>query len=128
MKSTALASHHYFKYQPAHPYSEADPEFTPEEGADPIETKVLLVHGAGLAAYNYRKLMRDLQEKGYQCFAPDLPGHGDTSKPGSFGYDAKSYMDALEAFIGATMGDTPVDLVVSGFITSQVRRRKLTLA
>jgi alpha-beta hydrolase superfamily lysophospholipase len=37
---------------------------------------VIFVHGAGLVAFTYSKLMKEMQEAGFQCYAPDMPGHG----------------------------------------------------
>ena len=97
----------------------------PEEGVETKPNKVLLVHGAGLVSYTYSKLMRELQLKGYECYAPDMPGHGATSKPapGGFKYDAAAHQGALDAFITETgiAADEQIDLIVSGFFTSQVR-------
>ena len=95
----------------------------PEEGTEAKPTKVIMVHGAGLNSFTYNKLSRELQTQGYTVYAPDMPGHGATSKPSSgFDYSASAYMSALEAFMAAAnIADVedPVDLVVSGFITSQ---------
>ena len=97
----------------------------PEEGVEAQPHKVVLVHGAGLLAFTYSKLMRELQTQGYVCVAPDMPGHGATSKPppASFAYDLPAYQNALSEFLDAlalgSEGDSPIDLVVSGFFTSQ---------
>ena len=94
----------------------------PEEGVEAKPHKVVLVHGAGMLAFTYSKLMRELQTQGYVCVAPDMPGHGGTSKPppSSFAYDLSSYQNALGAFLDALEPDgSPIDLVVSGFFTSQ---------
>ena len=104
----------------------------PEEGVEVKPNKIVLVHGAGLVGFTYSKLMKEMQEGGFECYAPDMPGHGATSKPApgnGFKYDAASYSAALEAFItelGLSTADEPVDLVVSGFYTSQVRRERST--
>jgi pimeloyl-ACP methyl ester carboxylesterase len=37
---------------------------------------VLLVHGFGASAYQWRRLMPALAERGWHVLAPDLPGHG----------------------------------------------------
>lgn len=37
---------------------------------------VLLVHGYGASAYQWRHLMPALAERGFHALAPDLPGHG----------------------------------------------------
>ena len=95
----------------------------PEEGTEAKPTKVLMVHGAGLNSFTYNKLSRELQKMGYTTFAPDMPGHGATSKPtAGFDYSAASYQSALEAFMtaaGIADVEDPVDMVVSGYITSQ---------
>ena len=99
----------------------------PEEGVEAKPHKVVLVHGAGLLAFTYSKLMRELQTQGYVCVAPDMPGHGGTSKPppASFAYDLSAYRNALGAFLDALDGassdsdESSTDLVVSGFFTSQ---------
>ena len=76
----------------------------------------------------YLLLMRELQTQGYVCVAPDMPGHGATSKPppASFAYDLPAYQNALSEFLDAlalgSEGDSPIDLVVSGFFTSQAAR------
>ena len=95
----------------------------PEEGTEAKPTKVLMIHGAGLNSFTYNKLSRELQKMGYTTFAPDMPGHGATSKPTSgFDYSAASYQSALEAFMtaaGIADVEDPVDMIVSGYITSQ---------
>ena len=100
----------------------------PEDGVEVKPNKVVFVHGAGLVGFTYSKLMREMQLGGYVCVAPDMPGHGKTSKPApsSFKYDAASYSAALDAFISelGLAADGPVDLVVSGFFTSQVGAQK----
>ena len=52
----------------------------PEEGVEAQPHKVVLVHGAGLLAFTYSKLMRELQTQGYVCVAPDMPA---TAPPAS---------------------------------------------
>ena len=96
----------------------------PEDDVEQQPNTVVLVHGAGMLSYTYSKLMKELQLKGYTCVAPDMPGHGASSKPSpsSFKYDLKAYQSALSDFVNAlnvTMEDDMIDLVVSGFFTSQ---------
>jgi pimeloyl-ACP methyl ester carboxylesterase len=97
----------------------------PEEGVEAKPNKVVLVHGAGALAFTFSKLMRELQTRGYICVAPDMPGHGATSKPppANFAYDLRAYQTALESFLDemdlGTSEDSQIDLVVSGFFTSQ---------
>lgn len=55
-----------------------------------------------------------LGEAGYTAFAPDWPGHGDSSKPGSgsFAYSQQAYLDSLAAFVEACGIKKPFALVV----------------
>ena len=50
--------------------------------AGPPEGRVvLLLHGWGASAYNYRYVIPALAEAGLQAIAPDLRGHGGSDKP-----------------------------------------------
>ena len=97
----------------------------PEDGVPSKPNTVVLVHGAGLLSYTYSKLMKELQSSGFVCIAPDMPGHGASSKPppGSYKYDLAAYQASFGEFLGQltlTTADTnQIDLVVSGFFTSQ---------
>jgi pyruvate dehydrogenase E2 component (dihydrolipoamide acetyltransferase) len=42
---------------------------------------VLLLHGLFADSQSFTTLGRKLGAKGYRCFAPDLPGHGETVSP-----------------------------------------------
>jgi pimeloyl-ACP methyl ester carboxylesterase len=44
-------------------------------------TPALLFHGLGASNHDWDLLIPDLVATGYQCYAPDLPGHGDSLKP-----------------------------------------------
>jgi pyruvate dehydrogenase E2 component (dihydrolipoamide acetyltransferase) len=44
---------------------------------------VLLLHGLFADSQSFTTLGRKLAGKGYRCFAPDLPGHGETVSPAS---------------------------------------------
>jgi pimeloyl-ACP methyl ester carboxylesterase len=46
------------------------------ESGDPHAPPVLLVHGFGASAYQWRFLLPVLAAAGYRALAPDLPGHG----------------------------------------------------
>lgn len=46
------------------------------ESGSPEAPPVLLVHGFGASAYQWRFLMPALAKAGYHALAPDLPGHG----------------------------------------------------
>ena len=65
------------------------------------ENAVVFIHGLGSRAYTFRQVSVLLQEKGYETFAPDVVGHGDSEKPssnGGFKYDERSYVDAMETY------------------------------
>lgn len=55
-----------------------------------------------------------LGEAGYEAFAPDWPGHGESDKPasGSFSYSQQAYLDSLEGFVNAVGIKAPFALVV----------------
>jgi len=55
-----------------------------------------------------------LGEAGYEAFAPDFPGHGESSKPstGSFSYSQQAYLDGLAAFVDAVGIKKPFAVVV----------------
>ena len=94
----------------------------PEEGVEAQPHKVVLVHGAGLLAFTYSKLMRELQTQGYVCVAPDMPGHGATSKPppasATDDFPRAERAFGISGRAGARIGgvDSPIDLVVSGVL------------
>lgn len=46
------------------------------ESGSPTGTPVLLVHGFGASAYQWRSLIPALAAAGWRVLAPDLPGHG----------------------------------------------------
>jgi pimeloyl-ACP methyl ester carboxylesterase len=56
-----------------------------------------------------------LGEAGYEAFAPDWPGHGESSKPAagsSFNYSQQAYLDSLDAFVQAVGIKQPYALIV----------------
>jgi hypothetical protein len=55
-----------------------------------------------------------LGDAGYEAYAPDWPGHGDSSKPSSssFNYSQKAYLDSLAAFVDKCGIKKPFALVV----------------
>ena len=46
------------------------------EAGDPQAYPVVLLHGWGASAYNYRGILKPLADAGYHAIAPDLRGHG----------------------------------------------------
>lgn len=96
----------------------------PKEGETKKDVKVVMVHGVGSRAYTFRAMSRRLQECGFETYAVDVTGHGDSSKPapgrGLAAYDAEATASALEAFLEKTgLSSEPVDLVLHGFIIPQ---------
>lgn len=55
-----------------------------------------------------------LGEAGFEAYAPDWPGHGDSSKPSSssFKYSQQAYIDALQEFVDKCGIKRPFGLVV----------------
>lgn len=49
------------------------------EAGDPKAFPIVLLHGWGASAYNFRGLFRPLAAAGYRAIAPDLRGHGGSS-------------------------------------------------
>ena len=49
------------------------------EAGDPKAFPIVLLHGWGASAYNYRGILRPLADAGYHAIAPDLRGHGGSS-------------------------------------------------
>jgi haloalkane dehalogenase len=90
--------------------------------ATPDKLPVLCLHGLGSCSYAYRNTIRLLGDAGHATFAPDWPGHGESSKPapGAFDYSADAYVAALEAFTAAVgLKGKPYALVVHGFVLGQ---------
>jgi pimeloyl-ACP methyl ester carboxylesterase len=101
-------------------------------------TPVLMIHGVGGWAENWREVMEPIAASGRRAIAVDLPGFGETEAPGKvahFGpknpYYARfviALMDALELpaahLIGSSMGGAVAYMAA---VTAPVRARSLTL-
>jgi pimeloyl-ACP methyl ester carboxylesterase len=94
---------------------------TPARGAPPV----VLLHGVGSSGFEYRRLVGELADAhGLEAYAPDLLGHGGSSKPSS-GYDRAAYMSSLDALLGdggilgPAGGSRPLSLVVHGYVLGQ---------
>jgi alpha-beta hydrolase superfamily lysophospholipase len=59
-----------------------------------FETKLLFVHGAWHGAWCWKNFMDYFSERGFACWAPDLPGHGQRS--GDTGLRKQSMMDYVD--------------------------------
>jgi pimeloyl-ACP methyl ester carboxylesterase len=91
----------------------------PKNAAEKKENPVVFIHGLGSCAYTFRQVSVMLQEKGYETYAPDIVGHGDSEKGGGFKYDEQSYVNAMETYVEKIADGKQVDLVAQGYIIPQ---------
>jgi pimeloyl-ACP methyl ester carboxylesterase len=70
---------------------------------------VVLVHGLGGRAEDWRDLTPYLIHAGYRVYLPDLPGYGRSEKPVNFSYSVPDEADAVVGFFDA-LGLKQVDL------------------
>jgi len=100
--------------------------FPDQKRKEPTMPKIVMIHGVGSRAYTFRQISVILQEKGYETYALDFVGHGDSEKPtqSSFKYDEQSYVSAMESYVEKIIeigseDQKQVDLVAQGFIIPQ---------
>ena len=85
-------------------------------------TPVVLVHGLGGHAEDWRNLAPYLVHAGYRVYTPDLPGYGRSQKPADFSYSIPDEAAAVVGFMDA-MGLKQVDLggwSMGGWIVQRV--------
>lgn len=70
---------------------------------------VVLVHGLGGRAEEWRNLAPYLIYAGFRVYAPDLPGYGASEQPADFSYSVADQADAVVGFLNA-LGLQQVDL------------------
>ncbi len=70
---------------------------------------VVLVHGLGGHAEDWRNLAPYLVHAGYRVYTPDLPGYGRSEKPADFSYSIPDEANAVVGFMD-TLGLRQVDL------------------
>ena len=70
---------------------------------------VVLIHGLGAHAEDWRNLMPFLRRAGFRVYAPDLPGYGRSEKPKNFSYSVQDEADFVVAFLDK-LGLKQVDL------------------
>jgi pimeloyl-ACP methyl ester carboxylesterase len=96
---------------------------------------VVLVHGLGGRAEDWRNLAPYLTRAGYRVYLPDLPGYGQSEKPGGFSYSVADEAGVVVGFFDA-VGLKQVDLggwSMGGWIVQRIaadhpgRVRKLML-
>jgi len=86
---------------------------------------VVLVHGLGGQAEDWRKLAPYLVKAGFRVYLPDLPGYGRSERPGDFSYSVRDEGDAVVGFLDA-LGLKRVDLggwSMGGWIVQVVAAR-----
>jgi pimeloyl-ACP methyl ester carboxylesterase len=70
---------------------------------------VVLVHGLGGRAEDWRELAPYLVKAGFRVYQPDLPGYGWSEQPADFSYSVRDEADAVVGFFDA-LGLKQVDL------------------
>ena len=86
---------------------------------------VVLVHGLGGSAEDWRSLAPYLARAGYCVYMPDLPGYGRSEKPADFSYSVRDQAAIVAGFMGA-LGLKQVDLggwSMGGWIVQLVAAR-----
>ncbi|MBP8019956.1 MAG: alpha/beta hydrolase [Agitococcus sp.] len=76
----------------------ADTTFAYSEGGVKGAPTVLLVHGFSGSRDNWNRIAHRLTKK-YHVVAVDLPGHGDTKAPATFGYQLADLSDSVRQFV-----------------------------
>lgn len=82
------------------------------DGGVPSGETVLLVHGFAADKDSWPRFARHLAAAGYRVVAPDLPGHGESSRVESFTYDIPNQVAFVEDFC-AQLGLERVHIVGS---------------
>jgi pimeloyl-ACP methyl ester carboxylesterase len=70
---------------------------------------VVLVHGLGGHAEDWRNLTPFLRRAGFRIYTPDLPGYGRSQKPKNFSYSVQDEANVVVGFMNA-LGLKQVDL------------------
>jgi pimeloyl-ACP methyl ester carboxylesterase len=70
---------------------------------------VVLVHGLGGRAEDWRDLAPYLAKAGFRVYMPDLPGYGRSEQPADFSYSVRDEAEAVVGFLDA-LGLKQVDL------------------
>jgi pimeloyl-ACP methyl ester carboxylesterase len=70
---------------------------------------VVLVHGLGGSAEDWRNLAPYLAGAGFRVYRPDLPGYGRSQRPRNFSYSVRDQADVVVGFMDA-LGLQQVDL------------------
>ena len=73
----------------------------------------LFLHGGGQTGWAWEATARRLAAAGYQCFAADLRGHGDSDWAGSDGYDIDSFAADVRCMVEALCDRPPATIGAS---------------
>ena len=76
-----------------------DHEIVTLEGGAPDGPAVLLLHGFAADKDNWTRFSGLLVDSGYHVLAPDLPGHGESSRVPGHTYDIPGQVDFVERFV-----------------------------
>jgi len=71
------------------------------DGGDPSGEPILLIHGFSADKDNWTRMNRFLADAGYRVVAPDLPGHGQSSRLPAHRYSIPNQVAFVEAFVSA---------------------------
>jgi abhydrolase domain-containing protein 6 len=82
------------------------------EGGEKNDEIIVLVHGFNSDKSTKIAYAKKLMDK-YHVILPDLPGHGQTTRPVNQKYDIYSLRDRLEEFMQAKKIDKPVTMIAS---------------
>jgi pimeloyl-ACP methyl ester carboxylesterase len=96
---------------------------------------VVLIHGLGASAEDWRHLAPFLAKAGFHVFLPDLPGYGRSQRPANFSYSVRDEAAIVVGFLDA-LGLKQVDLggwsmggwivqIVAGQAPQRIRRLML---
>ena len=71
------------------------------DGGAPGGPTVVLLHGFAADKDNWTRFSATLATAGYRVLAPDLPGHGESSRLPEHTYDIPNQVDFVEGFVAA---------------------------
>lgn len=111
-------------FHPVHHVDVGELRLAYREAGDPAAPPLLLLHALGESSLSWDPLIDDLAALGYHVLAPDARGHGDSDRPGTYGYellaaDAVAFCDALApapaavTVVGHSMGAATAALVTT---------------
>ncbi len=87
---------------------------------------VVLVHGLGGRAEDWRNLAPYLTKAGYRVYLPDLPGYGQSEKPASFSYSVSDEAGVVVGFLDA-LGLKQVELVAGPWVAGLCSESRPTI-